>query len=223
MPKALVVLFAGGNGDATITGDAMTGDVASASGNFLVRTAQLFADRGYLTITLDRPSDTDGQGAGAFDSYRTSMRAAVDIANVVALENTGDLDIFLIGTSRGAISVVSNYLLGTGIGIPSAVTSDPGSRIYVGHGSLPPEDVTVPVHYLIHQNDGCSVSNPLTAPSVFARFTGLDLLYSSAGAVNEMPAALTGGFETNPNPCRATTYTGSSALKILLLIPLHPG
>jgi len=42
IPKGLVVLFTGGNGNTGIVGDPNTGQVLTAGNNFLVRSAQLY-------------------------------------------------------------------------------------------------------------------------------------------------------------------------------------
>ena len=88
MPKAVLVLIAGGVLNAGITGDINTGPVTAAGGNFLVRSAHLFAAQGYTVITIDRPDDflddTQGSTSGsAYDGYRTSVRHAVDISAIV--------------------------------------------------------------------------------------------------------------------------------------------
>ncbi|HEX2930846.1 MAG TPA: hypothetical protein VHV54_14080 [Candidatus Binatia bacterium] len=54
-PKALVLLFSGSSGEAGIQGDDTTHVVTQAGNNFLVRSAQLFAEAGYMAVTIDRP------------------------------------------------------------------------------------------------------------------------------------------------------------------------
>lgn len=109
-PKAVVVLFSGGAGGTGIISDG-SGGVAQVGSNFLVRSAQLFAEDGFLTITIDRPSTTVGFSNAEFDQYRVSPAHAQDIATVIATVNriygTQHLNIFLAGTSRGAISITA--------------------------------------------------------------------------------------------------------------------
>ena len=75
-PTALIVLIAGGQLTAGIEGLNGIGIApSSAGGNFLVRSAHLFAAQGYRVLTIDRPSDffdyTMGGGSGfAYDNYR---------------------------------------------------------------------------------------------------------------------------------------------------------
>jgi len=87
-PKGVVVLIGGGNLDMAITGDPGTGVADNTSGgNFVVRTAQLFADAGYQAVAIDRPSDQPPPGSTdnttAVDEYRLSVNHAVDILRVL--------------------------------------------------------------------------------------------------------------------------------------------
>ena len=218
-PKAVAILFAGGTGNAGIVGSGST--VTSAGNNFLVRSAQLFAERGYLTVTVDRPSDVVTTNPRTYDDYRISSRHGVDIARIAAAENGANLNVFLVGTSRGAFSAVGNHELGMAIAISSAVTSAGATPVasggprYLGDGSnrLQPEFVTVPTHMKIHSSDLCSLSAPANAPSIFARFTSVAALYATAGVENHY-AAFNGGFDLTGtgspviDACDAKTYHG---------------
>lgn len=209
LPKAVVMLFAGSAGATGITADGM-GGVAEVGNNFLVRSAQLFAEDGFLTITIDRPSTTVGFSNAAFDQYRVSPAHAQDIQTVLrkvnALYGTGHLNVFLAGTSRGAISVTAQNMLGVGSMLSSPVTSQGGNpqNLWVGatspHPRLVPDFVTVPVHVLAHNQDGCFVSTP-------ANSTTLQNDFLAAG-VPSVLSGLTGGFELDPDPCNALTFHG---------------
>src|SRR5712691_740546 len=118
-PKAAVFLIGGANLDMNIGGDAATGAITTSGGNFLVRTAQLFAQAGYLAVAMDRPSDrptaTPADVVQNVDEYRISVDHATDILAVLRQVNTDKLDVFLSGTSRGAISVVAQNPIAAGI------------------------------------------------------------------------------------------------------------
>jgi hypothetical protein len=209
-PKAVVMLFAGGNGNTGIEGNDSTGEVTSAGNNFLVRSAQLFAEHGYLSVTIDRPSDTIGFTNAQFDQYRVSPSHAHDIIAVLAevnhLYGTAHLDLFFAGTSRGAISVVAQNMLGIGSMLSSPVTSPGGGgqNLWVGststHPRLVPDFMTVPAHVLAHVNDACFVSTPANSQLLHN-----DLLTAGVGSALDV---LNGGFEINPDPCQATTFHG---------------
>jgi len=207
-PKAMVMLFAGGNGDTGIQGNDSTGAVTNAGNNFLVRSAQLFAEHGYLAVTIDRPSDTVGFNNAEFDQYRISPRHAHDIAVVLsevnALYGVAHLELFLAGTSRGALTVVAQNMLGIGGMLSAPVTSQSGQNLWIGTDSpeprLMPGFVAVPVEVLTHKHDGCFVSTPENSKKLHKDFAGAGVK-SNFEKVN-------GGFEVNPDPCQATTFHG---------------
>ncbi len=141
--KAIAVLLAGGQGQALIVPDPCINNnppcnpvpVQSAGNNFLVRSAQLFAERGFRTLTIDQPSPLpsgdvlpNGSTCGdpnmveCYDIYRQGQRNALDIAAVVRKENPGHKPVFLVGTSRGAESAVAQNLLGIASMLSSPVT-----------------------------------------------------------------------------------------------------
>ena len=231
-PKALVVLFAGGDLSTGIEGTVIGAPPTDAGNNFLVRSAQLFAEEGDLVLTLHKPVRRPGGGAeteefaGNFagDKYRVSPRHAFDIVKAIVQENpdvSGQpdrLNVLLAGTSRGAISIVANYMLGVGILLSSPVTSPPpGSPdpttscgpdspacppLFVGHPHprLQPAFVQVPVHVTAHRLDGCVVSTPSDAEALHNAFR-------QAGADSRLDR-LNGGFEATADACQALTHHG---------------
>ncbi len=206
MPKAVLVLIAGGQMTAGITGDINTGQVTAAGGNFLVRSAHLFAAQGYTVITVDRPDDffddTLGSTSGfAYDGYRTSVRHAVDISSIVNAENINHLPVIILGTSRGAISAVAQHPLASAISLSSPVTSGNGSPVDQNSGQplVRPGTVDKAAHVIWHVKDGCSVSPPGGSAAIVSDF-------NPDAASN----AVQGGFDdpAQPNPCQANTVHG---------------
>jgi hypothetical protein len=185
--KAIVVLLAGGDGEAHLTPDPCINNsppcdpvpLTHSGGNFLVRSAQLFADRGFRALTIDQPSplpsgDTCGISGECYDVYRVSQRHSLDIAAVVRKENPGRNPVFLVGTSRGTESAVAQNVLGVGGMLSSPVTlapvvpatdpptaevpnpCDANHKPYVDdcyYGQLKAPSVTVPVQILMHEED----------------------------------------------------------------------
>jgi Big-like domain-containing protein len=194
-PKAAVFLVGGGDLDMSIAGNATSGVPSGAGGNFLVRTMQLFADAGYLAITLQRPSDVPTIGvadpAADIDLYRISVRHAVDILTILREENTDNLPLFIAGTSRGAMSVVASNLIATGVSISSPVTvptSDP-AMVFVGDPrfpSLQPSFVQRPSHVLWNTSDLCQFTPPANSQALLTSL-------QNAGVAAE-GRSVTGGF-----------------------------
>ena len=203
-PKAIVMLFSGSSGNAGIAGDDTTHVVSQAGNNFLVRSAQLFAEAGYLTVTIDRPEPVPSD---SYDLYRVSPRHANDIAAVLLevneLYDASRLDLFLAGTSRGALSVVAQNNLGIGSLLSSPVNSL-NSGLWVGADSpnprLAPSFAVVPVHVLAHAQDGCSVSTAANSKKLQNDF--------HAAGVQAFFNSVDGGFEIDIDPCEAKAFHG---------------
>lgn len=201
-PVGVVVLIGGSDLSSNIVGDATTGLPSDSGGNFLVRSAQLFADAGFVTIAIDRPSDQPPEGStdiiGDVDQYRISVKHAVDILTVLKHVNTNNLPVFLVGTSRGAISAVANNLIATGIAVSSSVTNGGGNpaRLYVGRADVPglqPSFVQRPAHVLWHQNDLCSLSTPAGSQTLYNNLTaaGVAAAFSIASGGTRVTAPAT--------------------------------
>ncbi len=205
-PMGIVVLIPGGALTALITGT--EGNVATGSGgNFLVRSAHRFMNAGFRVLTMDRPSDFTDYGDidsanYLYDAYRTSVDHAVDITTMVNRENTDNLPVFIVGTSRGAISAVAQNRLATGIAISSPITSISAAGVAIGSNSLPVNEVKVPVHLLYHQDDGCSVTQPANTAELIKKF-------ANAG-IDVDGNVVSGGFvdTIDNNPCGAKSYHG---------------
>jgi len=221
--KAIAVLFAGGDGNANIVPDPCGSatppcdpiPVQSTSNNFLVRSAQLFAERGFRALTIDRPSPAPDPSEFLFyDNYRLSMQHALDIAAVVRKENPNRRPVFLVGTSRGAESAVAQNLMVIGSMLSSPVTlaetgsipspCDGNHRAYVDdcfYTELQPAFVDVPVQILGHLQDGCFVSPPAQAMIVRNNFV-------NAG-VQTFFRQVSGGFAKDASdPCEAQSFHG---------------
>lgn len=164
--KGIIVLIAGGNSDSKIEGT--DGNPATrSSGNFLIRSAHLFAENGYKVISLDRPSDWSSYTG--YDDYRISVKHAVDISTIINAENGSNLPVIIAGTSRGAISAVSQAKLADAISLSSPVTSGSGFPVSES-GSVKPGSVTVPAHVMWHVNDACGVSTPTGSSAIVSDF-----------------------------------------------------
>jgi hypothetical protein len=205
-PRALVVLLPGGSGDAGITGDPKTGQVFTANNNYLVRSAQLFAERGYQAVTIDGPSIAPTTPQESFQ-HRLSARHAQDLATVIARANRANLNVFLAGTSASTVSVVAQWMLGVGSMLSSALTAGPPGAIYIGApgvANLQPSFVRVPVHVMAHALDGCSATSAAGAET-------LHLQFLAAGVSSEFDL-LNGGFDLSAIPgvgvCGALAYHG---------------
>ena len=206
MPKGVVVLIAGGALTAYLSGT--EGNTATNSGgNFLVRSAHRFMNAGYRVVTMDRPSDFVVYGdidnnSYLYDAYRISVDHAIDITTIANQENGDNLPVFIVGTSRGAISAVAQNTIAMGIGISSPVTRSSAGGSPIGSANLPLSVVQVPIHVLYHQDDGCAVTQPADTAALISQLADINV----AVAGNH----LTGGFNDTiaNNPCGAFSFHG---------------
>jgi hypothetical protein len=207
-PKAVVVLIGGGNFDMGLTGTGATGIAnATGGGNFVVRAAQMFADKGYVAVALDRPTDLPTPGAtdenADADAYRVSVRHAVDVLAVLKHLNSEDQDVFVSGTSRGAISAMALNPIAAGVSLSSPVTTDTAPRLWVGKADVPSltlSSMQRPVHVLWEQGDTCSLTPPA---ATLALEQGLVAAGATAAydVVAQSLTVTTAGFGITPDPC----------------------
>jgi hypothetical protein len=189
----------------------------------------LFAEHGFIAVTINRPAKVTGGGLVAefptmgpdgvqWDHYRISAKHAFDIVRAVARVNTDNLPVFLAGTSRGALSVVANNMLGNGILLSSPVTSGgpavpgcppaPTCALHVNYPwpTLQPGFVSVPTYVLANQLDACPATTPANALALHNAFqaAGLDSQFD----------LVTGGFAVPGEPvCEALHYHGFTGIE----------
>jgi hypothetical protein len=219
--KAIVLLFTGATGDAAIV-PGTNGTVASTATNFLVRSAQLFANAGYRAVTVDSPEDGSGNklytnglsnANASFDLYRVSVTNAWDIQKVIQqIGGWTNLHIFLAGTSRGSLTAVAQNHLGMGICLSSCVNSgnpSPGNPLYIGEPSQPalqPTNVTVPTQFLVNADDQCPAASPsFTTNTLWKEFTNDNVLF---GTLNFPPSIVASSNSDSTDPCGAAAPHG---------------
>ena len=159
--RAAAVLFAGGDGDIGVD----VNNKKINSDNFLVRTRNLFAKFGVLTITPDVPSDMDSLKNDRGNSdYRTDISFLI---KEIRRETTKP--IWLIGTSRGSITV-GYHAAGLKIqGVALTATVTDGSHDTVYSANL--GKIKVPALIVHHENDQCVASPPSGAEELIGSLT----------------------------------------------------
>jgi hypothetical protein len=209
-PLKAVILFAGGNGLLNLQPNGSIG--TNLSGNFLVRSRQLFVKHGLFVAVVDTPNQVAIDG-----NVRLSAQYAQDIAHVIADVRDHILDggkVWLVGTSSGTISAASvgarlplvtppikdNLRRPDGIILTSTQTTlVPGlCGRTVFNAKL--AAVNVPALVASHLADGCKCSPPKTSVKVIAALTG---------APAKQNATFTGGDPPkSKDPCMAFTPHG---------------
>ncbi|OGL63877.1 MAG: hypothetical protein A3J27_05175 [Candidatus Tectomicrobia bacterium RIFCSPLOWO2_12_FULL_69_37] len=158
--KGAVLLFPGGNGAHSFR---KRGGSFRLGNNFLVRTAPLFVQEGFVAAIVDAPSD---HSSGMGDGFRTGEEHLADIqAAADHLAKKGIRRIFLIGTSRGTLSVAS---LSTKLKHPRVagfVLTSSMDAI----SSLPLDEAASPVLVVHHAQDACRATTYSGAQAAYAR------------------------------------------------------
>ena len=202
-PRAAVILFAGGDGGITLEAD---GRIPKLGGNFLVRTRQQFAERGFTTVVIDAPSDK--QSPPYLSGSRQTAEHVADVKAVIAwLREQSKIPVWLIGTSRGTQSVgyIATQLPQAeggpdGIVLTSSIVRDQRSRA-VPEMAL--DRVRIPVLVAHHREDGCRVCLFADVPPVLERLT--------ATPRKEL-MVFDGGISVG-DPCEARAYHGFNGIE----------
>lgn len=200
-PTHIVVLFAGGSGNLKITDDGI-----GKENNFLVRTRNLFADRGMATVVVDKPDDR-----GSLHLFRKTGEHAQDIKAVMDFirKRLPGRPLWLVGTSRGTISVANIAARINGSSSPNGIvlTAAVTQRSNSGLDSLADIDlsaITIPALIVHHERDGCYVT-----PFDGARKL-LPLLTSArVKAFEEFSGGINDG-----SPCKAQSYHGFRGIEL---------
>ena len=172
---AALVLLAGGPGFVDL--DAK-GCPRKLKGNSLIRSRELFHKAGFATALVDAPSNYRGEdGLGG---YRLSLQHAEDLGKVIAdVRERTKLPVWLVGTSRGAISAANgaSRLKGAqapdGLILTSPVTSGRtgGQKAWVAQTVFGAQlgAIQMPVLVVAHAADTCIRTPPKLIGQITAR------------------------------------------------------
>lgn len=202
--KASVVLFAGGSGRLEISEQGI-----GRNGNFLVRSKNMFVQHGFVVMIPDVPSDQ-----GDLHSFRTSELHATDIRHMISWlrKLNPDKPVWLIGTSRGVLSVAgaASRLTGKqgpdGIVLSASVTRPSNS----GAESLEDvalEKITVPTLLVHHEQDECYVTPFADIPELSEQLKQVR---------NKQIKSYRGG-KNQGHECRARSYHGFNGLENIVI------
>lgn len=201
-PQAAVILFAGGHGGLQLTPE---GTFGWGKGNFLVRSRQLFADQGLLTVIVDAPSDR--QNFPFLGGFRQTSMHVNDIKAVIAwVRERAKIPVWLVGTSRGTQSVayiateLTNPEAPDGIVLTSSILSDNKTTAV---SALPLDKISVPVLVVHHEFDGCAHCSFSEVPALIDKF-------------NHSPRKMLLSFkegQSRGDPCEALAFHGYNGIE----------
>lgn len=204
-PLGSVVLIAGGHGNLALGKD---GSIGWGKGNQMVRTRADYAKAGFVAIVPDiAPDLKDGEGGKS--GYRWSRAHADDLGAVIKHARSFGGPVYLVGTSRGALSIAATGATQTkGPVRPDALVITAGMLMSFGDKQPSVEtkvpglaNITQPVLLMSHAKDGCAYT-PANSTNRFKP------LLAKAQRVDVM--ILTGGSAgaSDADPCQAQTHHG---------------
>ncbi len=200
--RASVVLMTGGDGLLDL--DA-TGTITSSTGNFLIRSANLFLRYGLNVMMADAAPVHPG---GLNAAIRLSATHATELQGFInAAANRWGQPIWVVGTSNGSISTATaGGFLPALAGLRGVVMTSPVT-------SLSPADqatfnlyasrITLPALVVWHRDDPCSFTPPAGAAALFA-------LIPSAGKGRR---TFTRGHSVATDPCGPFSEHGYAGIE----------
>jgi hypothetical protein len=165
--RASVVLMTGGNGLLSL--DA-TGTIIDSTGNFLIRSADLFLRYGLNVMMADAALAHPG---GLTAAIRLSATHAAELQGFInAAMNRWGKPVWVVGTSNGSISTVTAGGFQPALaGLRGVVITSPVTNLSLANQptfNLYASRITVPAMVVWHREDHCSFSPPAGSATLFA-------------------------------------------------------
>lgn len=188
-PAMVFVLLPGGPGLVDLDEQ---GCPRALRGNSLIRTIPNFVAGGVVTALVDAPAEWRGQHGLSTFRIEPAHAEALGVA-IRALRETYRVPVWVVGTSRGAISVANAASRLTGEAAPDGVVlTSPvsqgarGNLPFVSQDvfQLPLARIAIPLFVLGHANDNCVRSPPGNVPRVAA---------AASASPRKRAAVMTGG------------------------------
>lgn len=198
-----VILLAGGDGHLRLT---LSGEIGWGARNQLVRTRARYAAAGYATLVPDvAPDLIEGE---TFHKYRSSGAHSQDIGALIAYMRRLAQPVFLVGTSRAAISVLNAAVRNgaqadvgpDGLVITSGMLNDPDEPpSQLDRKSKLLATIWQPTLLVVHEDDAC----PYTPAAEAFKFRSLLM-----AAQQVLVMKLNGGDPGDGDPCEANSHHG---------------
>jgi pimeloyl-ACP methyl ester carboxylesterase len=200
-PIGSVILLAGGHGILDLD---QKGKIGWGAGNQLVRTRAEYAKAGFVTATPDVTADLKAVEGGV-SGFRWSAQYATDLGELIKHLRKTAPPVYLIGTSRAALSVPNAAARLTGDAAPDAIVITSGMLVHIHDKQQSAEKevgrlgrIKQPTLLVYHEKDAC----PHTPASSAERFRKL-----LTGAKKVDIKFLNGG-TARGDPCESRHYHG---------------
>jgi hypothetical protein len=158
--KGLMIMFAGGTGELDID---KHGRIKNAK-NFVVRSSDLWRERGYGVLLVDALDHRSLRG------QRSTAAYAGVIARIVAFaRETTRAPLWVLGTSQGSIAAMNAASHAGQNGIAGLILTESVSILGGSHETVfdsHPENVRVPSLVVANRDDQCKVAPPSMANAI---------------------------------------------------------
>jgi hypothetical protein len=200
--RASVILMTGGNGLLSLD---PTGTITDSTGNFLIRSADLFLRHGLNVMMADA---TPAHPTGLTFAIRLSAAHAAELQGFVnAASIRWGKPVWVVGTSNGSISAVTAAgFLPALAGLRGVVLTSPVTNLTLGTQptfNLFAQRITVPTQVVWHQDDHCSFSPPAGSAGLFTQIPSTD----------KASLAFEHGHSVATDPCGAFSEHGYAGIE----------
>jgi pimeloyl-ACP methyl ester carboxylesterase len=190
-PQATLVLFSGGSGGIGFR------DGKPQSGNFLIRSRDLFFAQRFNVALVGNPTDARQMN----DRWRVSEQHMADVRAIIAnIQKQSPAPVWVVGTSMGTISAASVGIamsdIVSGVVLTASITG------YSAGNAVPKlalERIRVPVLVYHHKDDACRVTLPHEAGWIMRKL--------DSAPVKRLMIVSGGGNPTGPE-CEAMHWHG---------------
>jgi hypothetical protein len=190
--KGIIVMFPGGTGEVDIE---KSGRVKNAK-NFVVRSDDLWRERGYSIVLVDALKHHPMRGQRSSAAYAELTKRIVEFAHRQA-----NVPVWVLGTSQGSIAAMNAASHAGGTQLAGLILAESVSILGGSHETVfdsHPEDVRVPSLVVANVDDRCKV-----APSSMAQ--------SIAHAIRHAPTTvltISGGEQRSRDDCASLSPHG---------------
>ena len=158
--KGIVIMFAGGTGELDID---KSGNVKNAK-NFVVRTSDLWRERGYGIVLVDALDHQSMRGQRSGAAYAEVTQKIIAFAHEQA-----NVPVWVLGTSQGSIAAMNAAAHAGRTQLAGLILTESVSILGGSHETVfdaHPDNVRVPSLVVANVNDRCKVALPSMAPEI---------------------------------------------------------
>jgi hypothetical protein len=158
--KGIIVMFPGGTGEIDIE---KSGRVKNAK-NFVVRSDDLWCDRGYGIVLVDALDHQSMRGQRSSAAYAEITQKIIEFAHRQA-----NVPVWVLGTSQGSIAAMNAASHAGRIRLAGLILTESVSILGGSHETVfnaHPDDVRVPSLVVANADDRCTVAPPSMAQSI---------------------------------------------------------